>query len=233
MTATNQKVKIVKAEEPANSSLKPEKKAKLKLGKEIKNRSKKYVLKKSLVNRNKKYDVFAAVELVKKLSYTKFDGTIVAHGLVKEVGDQFGVIFPYSTGKSLRVAVVNLELIKDLEANRINFDILICAPQDMPKIMKYARVLGPKGLMPNPKNGTVANDVEKKKKELEAGKLMIKTEKKAPLIHVVVGKVSFNTKDLVENLKALIKATQNKLVKLSIVATMSSAVKVDFEKSTL
>lgn len=224
MTATDQKVKIVKAEEPQTS------KSRLKEVKTLKSRSKKYIFKKNLVDKSKKYDAFAGIELIKKLSYTKFDGTITAHAVLGEVGEKFELSFPHATGKTVNVAVVNDELVEKIADGQIDFDVLICHPQDMPKIMKFARVLGPKGLMPNPKNGTVTTEVESKKKELEAGKILVKTEKKAPLIHVAFGKVSFATKDLVENLKALVKKTQGKMVKLSISATMSPGVKIDLDK---
>jgi large subunit ribosomal protein L1 len=225
MTATDQKIKIVKAGEPqtSKSGLKKEVKT-------LKKRSKKYFFKKNLVDKSKRYDAFAGIELIKKLSYTKFDGTITAHAVLREVGEKFELSFPYSTGKITRVAVVDDELVKKIEEGQIEFDVLICHPQDMSKIMKLARVLGPKGLMPNPKNGTVTTEVELKKKELEAGKILVKTEKKAPLIHVAFGKVSFNTKDLVENLKALVKKTQGKMTRLSISATMSPGVKIDLTK---
>ena len=98
----------------------------------------------------------------------------------------------------------------------------------MPKLAKLARVLGPKGLMPNPKNGTISPNPEKRKTELEAGKTSIRNEKKNPLLHVVVGKSSQPESELVANLETLIKVVGGrKLVKLVISSTMGPGIKVD------
>lgn len=210
----------------AETEAKPAAKAKAKVSK---GRSKKYHLLRSQVDKTKVYDAFAAVELVKRLSYTSFNGTIEAHGVLKETGATASFSFPHSTGKTVRVALASDELIQTVEAGTIDFDILLTTKEFMPKLTKLARVLGPKGLMPNPKNGTLTENPEAKKKELEGGKLTIKTEKKAPLIHTTVGKVSMETKELVENLQALMQAFKGKLVKLSISSTMSPGVKVVVE----
>ena len=100
----------------------------------------------------------------------------------------------------------------------------------MGKITKFAKILGPKGLMPNPKNGTLTANPEKKKKELEAGSFTLKAEKKAPLMHLSVGKISLETKQLVENIEALLKALSGKALKLSLCASMSPSVRVDLSE---
>ena len=200
-----------------------------KVKKATRTRSKKYQATKGQVDRTRFYDAFSAIELVKKLSYTKFAGTISAEGLVKTTGDKFTVNFPHATGKKIRVAIVDDALLTDIEAGKIDFDVLLTTPVYMPKLAKLARVLGPKGLMPNPKNETITTDPEKKKAELESGRVIIKTEKKAPLIHVAIGKTSADTKELVENLQALTKAVGDKLVKLSLSATMSPGIKVELK----
>jgi large subunit ribosomal protein L1 len=189
-------------------------------------RSKKYQSVRSQVDKTKAYDTFAAVELIKKLSYSRFPGTMTADIVTKEVGTSVTLSFPHSTGKTFTVAIVSDEVIADIEAGNINFDVLITEPQFMPKLAKLARVLGPKGLMPNPKNGTITDNPERRKKELEGGQVTLKTEKKAPLIHVSIGKTDMETKDLVENLNALIKAVEGKAVKLNLTATMSPSLKV-------
>ncbi len=191
-------------------------------------RSQKYQAVRAQIDKTKKYDPFAAIELVKKLSYTSFAGTITAHLVVKEAGMSASVTLPHSTGKSIRVAIVTDEVLKQIENGEINFDILVSAPQYMPKLAKFAPVLGPKGLMPNPKNGTLTPNPEAQKQKLEAGTVTIKTEKKAPLVHVQIGKTSMDTKQLVENLEALFKAFNTKLVRASIAATMSPGVKVAY-----
>lgn len=197
-----------------------------KAARSARSRSHRYQAVRSQVDKTKTYDAFAAVELVKKLSYSKFPGTVVANCLVKEENTQVTMKFPHSTGKSLTVAVVSDDVLKQIEAGQINFDILITEPRYMPQLAKFARVLGPKGLMPNPKNGTVTANPELKKQELEGGKITLKGEKKAPLMHVSLGKTSTDTKALVENLQALEAALRGKLLKMSISATMSPSVKV-------
>jgi large subunit ribosomal protein L1 len=189
-------------------------------------RSAKYLAARSQVDKTKLYDTFAAIELLKRLSYTTFDGTITAHVITREVGTSIDLALPYSTGKSVKVVIADDALLADLDAGKLDFDILISTKEFMPKLTKYARVLGPKGLMPNPKNGTLTPNPEGRKKELEAGKVTVKTEKKAPLMHIGIGKTSMDTKELVENLNALLKALKGSAIKVAIAASMSPSIKV-------
>ena len=233
MTTTNDTVKVVAAVEPVteteNEVLETESEKVTAKTTKSKGRGKKYQAVRSKIDKTKLYDAFSAVELVKKLSYSKFDGTITAHLILKETGASASVTFPHSTGKSIKVAIASDEVLKQIEAGQLDFDVLVASPAFMPKLTKFARVLGPKGLMPNPKTGTLTSNPEEKKKQLEAGEITVRTEKKAPLIHITVGKVSHETKDLVENIQEVMKAFKGKLVKLSIAATMSPAVKVAIE----
>lgn len=193
-------------------------------------RSKKYVAVRSKLDKTKLYSPAEAVGLIKKLSYTKFDGTISAHLVVKETGEKVDIKFPNSTGKTINAVIFDEKVLADLENGIINFDVLLATPKDMAKLTKYARVLGPKGLMPNPKNGTLTPNPELKKKDLEGGKVTIKTEKKAPLMHVVIGKTSMEDQALVDNLNTLIKMLRGKVLKISLASTMSPGVKVTFEE---
>lgn len=195
-------------------------------------RSKTYQAVRAQVDKTRTYDPFSAMELVKKLSYSSFPGSITAEAVLreKEAGTQVSVSFPHSTGQSLRVAIASDEVLADIEAGKIDFDVLLANPQYMPKLAKLAKVLGPKGLMPNPKTGTLTEKPEQKKKELESGTLTIKAERKAPLMHVTFGSTSMESKDLVANLEALTDALKGKLVKLTVSATMSPGVKVAVEK---
>lgn len=188
--------------------------------------SKRYVAARSIIDKTKSYTVAEAIELVKRSSYSKFDATITADAIVKEIGDQGSVAFPHSTGKSLRVAIASDELLFQLESGTIDFDVLLTTPAYMPKLAKYARLLGPKGMMPNPKNGTITQDPAARKKELETGKTALKSERKAPLLHVIVGKASFDNQKLVENVEALINALDFRLKKLTLSAAMGPGVKV-------
>jgi ribosomal protein L1 len=222
-------VKIVEDQTPDNQEV-VEKSQEKKQSVNKKVRSKKYASAKSRLDKTQKYELSKAIELVKDLSYSKFDGTVEAHLVVKEAGISASVSFPHSTGKSVKVDIFSEAVIKNIEAGKIDFDVLIATPSDMPKLTKFARILGPKGLMPNPKSGTLTTNPEAKKKELEAGKVMIKTERKAPLMHLGVGKISMKTEELAANIQALLDALGARVQKLTISATMSPGVKVQLEK---
>ncbi len=216
----NDKIAVELAEEE-----KAKKKVKIARG-----RSPKYVKARSLVDKSKFFSPTEAIELVKKTSYSSFPGTISADLVLKEVDNQIAVTLPHQTGKVLRVAIVDDDLIKAIEGGNLDFDVLLTTPAYMPKLAKLARVLGPKGLMPNPKNQTIVSDPEKRKAELLGGKTILKTERKMPLLHVTLGKTDLDTQKLVENLEAIMKVTADKTVKIAISATMSPSVKVALNK---
>jgi len=198
--------------------------------KAVKTRSRKYRIVRAKIDRTKLLTPTAAVTLIKKLSYAKFGGSLEAHIEVKELGTSATVTLPHSTGKTIRVAIASDELLAQIEAGQIEFDVLVSTPQFMGKLAKLARVLGPKGLMPNPKNGTLTDNPERKAKELAGGALTIKTEKKAPLIHLALGKLSLETVALTENLETLLKALRGKVKKIAICATMSPSLKILVEE---
>lgn len=193
-------------------------------------RSQKYHSVRAKVDKTKLYEPAAAVELVKKLSYSSFVGTVELHAVLKEEGVSVTWSLPHSTGQTLRVAIASDELLTKIEGGEIDFDVLISSPQFMPKLAKLARILGPKGLMPNPKNGTLTDNPELKRKELEGGKVTIRGEKKAPLLHTVIGKVDMEAKDLTQNLEAALKALRGRATKISISASMSPGIKVAIEQ---
>lgn len=207
-----------------NAAAESETKAKTK---KVRARSRVYSARRAQIDKTKKYDVYAAIEMLKKLSYSKFDGTVEVHASLKEEGASATLTFPHSTGKSRTVVIATDAILADVEAGKIEFDVLVASPDMMPKLAKLARILGPKGLMPNPKTGTLTPNPEKAKQMLEAGSVTIKTEKKAPLIHVVIGKVSTDTKALAENIEALLKAFKGKVLKMHISASMSPSVRID------
>jgi large subunit ribosomal protein L1 len=189
-------------------------------------RSPKYQAARAKVDRTKFYPLAEAIELVKQISYTKFVSTISLDLTLKEVESQIKVNFPHTTGRALRVAVVDEPLLAEIKEGKMDFDVLLTTPQYMPQLAKLARILGPKGLMPNPKNGTIVADPEKAKAELLGGKTILKTEKKAPLLHVTLGKTSMPTTELVENAEALMKVVGGRVVKVVVSATMSPGVKI-------
>ena len=184
---------------------------------------------KSKVDRTKFYSVEEAVKLVKATNTTKFDATVTLHLNLnpKEKLTRAEVTFPHMAGAAKRVAIVSDELLKDIDAGKIEFDILLTTPAFMPKLAKYARVLGPKGLMPNPKSGTVTPNPEAKAKEFAGGKTVVKAEPKFPLMHITVGKVGQKPEELVANIMALVEAVKRKnITKAVLAATMSPGVKV-------
>lgn len=191
----------------------------------IERRGKKYQESAKLVDKTKNYSLKEAIELAIKTNPAKFDASVEIHarlGVDPRQADQnirTTLVLPHGNGKSVRVAVFapldvckaakaagadiaeDEEFLKQLEKGTIDFDVLISTPQYMPKLGKFARLLGPKGLMPNPKAGTVTMDVEKAVKEAKAGKVEYRVDKQA-IVHIGVGKVSFGTDKLVENAEA-------------------------------
>lgn len=190
-------------------------------------RGKKYAGARAQIDKTKTYALAEGIDMLKKIKFTKFDDSLEVHLSLKEITPSIEVQYPHSTGKTIRVAVLNDEVVAELEKGAINFDVLLATPAQMGKITKFARLLGPKGLMPNPKNGTLIADTAKRKAELEGGKITVRGEKKAPLLHTTVGKISMETKDLAENIETLVKAFGvGKVLKLMICTSMSPAIRV-------
>ncbi len=194
---------------------------------------KKYQEAAKLVDKNKSYTLPEALKLVKLTSITKFDGTVELHININpltlgEKKDIRGTVtLPHGSGKQVRVAVADDKLLEEITAGKITFDLLVAHPSMMPKLAKVARVLGPKGLMPNPKTGTVTTDVEKRVKELSNGQVNFKSEPENPIIHLAVGKVSFEEKQLQENIEAVLAAMgRNKILKITLTTTMGPGIKL-------
>jgi large subunit ribosomal protein L1 len=237
------------------STLKPQFKEEIKMAK----KGKKYLEAAKLVDRSKAYPIEEAIELVKKTNYAKFDATIeVAFRLgvdPKKADQQIrgAVVLPNGTGKTQRVLVfAKGEKVKEAEAagadyvgdaeyiNKIQqgwfeFDVIVATPDMMGEVGKLGRVLGPKGLMPNPKTGTVTFDVAKAVNEIKAGKVEYRVDK-AGNIHVPIGKASFENEKLVENfttvfetmLKVKPAAAKGTYMKnVTVASTMGPGVKVD------
>jgi len=209
-----------------------DKKKVVKKKKPVKVRSKRYLEIAGMIDKTKLYALKDAISLVKKTSLTKFDGTVELHvnlnplTLGEKKDYRTGVSLPHGTGKEVRVAIADDTIIDEITAGKINFDVLVAHPSMMPKLAKVARILGPKGLMPNPKTGTVTPDPEKRAKELTNGQVNIKTEPGNPIIHMPVGKISFDDKDVADNIKAVLEALGTKVAKVTLSATMGPGVKV-------
>ncbi len=162
-------------------------------------------------------DINTIIKQIKDSAKAHFDESIeviINLGVdVKTSPVRILVNLPHGTGKSLKVEAVDsknidsflVEVEKGKVKPKVDFDILIATPDVMPKLSKVARILGSAGCMPNPKNATITKDIEKTKKELAKGRLEVKTEQNAPIIHTVIGKVSFDENKLIENYEELIK----------------------------
>ncbi|MCW1949487.1 MAG: hypothetical protein KIH89_003560 [Candidatus Shapirobacteria bacterium] len=193
-------------------------------------RGKKYQTAKKKVDVNKYYSLKEAISLVKETSFSKFEGKIEAHVTTYDVGNVGEITFPHLETASKKIVVLNDTILAEIKNGQVNFDILIATPATMPKLLPFARVLGPKGLMPNPKNGTLTDDPETSVKRLSVAKTIVKTEKKAPIVHIVVGKVSQSVEELAANIEELIKVVKtNKIKKLALCATMGPCVKVEIK----
>ncbi len=226
-------------------------------------RGKKYLEKEKLIDKSLLYDTEEAVELVTKTSVAKFDETVEAHirlGVDSRHADQQvrgAVVLPHGTGKTVRILVfakgdkaseaekagadfVGAEdLVSKIQSeNWFDFDIIVATPDMMGLVGRLGRVLGPKGLMPNPKAGTVTMDVSKAVSEIKAGKIEYRLDK-TNIIHVPVGKVSFGAEKLSENFKTLMSAiikakpsaTKGQYIKSVVLATtMGPGVKVNQAK---
>ncbi len=229
---TPKETKAVKAEAKTKNTVKKDKKEKVKLPKEERRHSKKYREVAALVDKNNYYPVVEAIELAKKTSTTKFDSSVEIHirlGVNPTSADQQvrgTVALPHGTGKTKRIAVICSSdkekeakdagadrvgsdmLTAEIEKGKLDFDILVASPDMMAQIGKLGKVLGTKGLMPNPKAGTVTPEVGKAVKELKAGRVEFKVDKDA-IVHQTIGKVSFDAKKLEENYNTFMDAIKH------------------------
>ena len=226
----------------------------------MKKLSKKYAKVLELVDQNKVYSLEEACELVKKTSTVKFDATVdvsIRFNVDTTKADQQirgTLILPHGNGKTKRICAITskveeakaagadfaggkelLEKIKN--ENWFDFDVIVATPDMMGELGKMGRLLGPKGLMPNPKTGTVAPDIAKAIKEIKLGKVEYRLDKDANM-HLTIGRVSFKTEDLVDNLKSLLAtlikvrpaAVKGTYIKNAVVhTTMGPSLKISIE----
>jgi large subunit ribosomal protein L1 len=222
-------------------------------------RGKKYLEAKSKVDRNKRYELEGGVKLLLDATYTKFDEGVdlaIRLGVDPKKADQMvrgTVVLPHGTGKKVRVLafakgqkekealdagadfVGGEDLIEKISKGWLGFDKAIATPDMMGLVSKLGKILGPRGLMPNPKVGTVTFDLERAVKEIKAGKVEFKVEK-AGVVHVPVGKVSFGFGQLLENIKALLEVIMRAkpptskgiyLRSIALSTTMGPGIKID------
>ena len=222
-------------------------------------RGKKYLEAKAKVDRSKRFELIEGVKLLLETAYAKFDEGVdlaIRLGVDPKKADQMvrgTVVLPHGTGKKVRVLVFakgqkekealdagadfvgGEDLIEKISKGWVEFDKAVATPDMMGLVSKLGKILGPRGLMPNPKVGTVTFDLERAVKEIKAGKVEFKVEK-AGVIHVPVGKVSFGFDRLLENIKALLevivraKPPTSKGIYLRSIAlstTMGPGIKID------
>ena len=209
------------------------------------------------VEKDKKYTLVDGLELATKTNPAKFDASVELHinlGVDPRHADQNirdNLVLPAGTGKNVRVAVFAdekvegadiagvEEITKQLDKGQMNFDILIATPTNMAKLGKYARALGPRGLMPNPKSGTVTTDVAKAVAEAKAGRVEYRVDSTG-IVHIAIGKVSFGTAKLEENARAVlasIKSNKPNSVKgnyikaIHLATTMGPSIVVDVNEA--
>ena len=225
-------------------------------------KSKRYTEAAALIENGRLYSAEEAIELVKKTSNVKFDASVdVAFNLgldVRQADQQLrgAVVLPHGTGKTKKVLVVaegekaqeakdagadivaGKEILEDIKKGWLDFEVMIATPDMMAELGKLGRILGPKGLMPNPKTGTVTMDVAKAVKETKAGKVTYRTDKEGN-VQLTIGRVSFDNEKLVENFTAIydllvkIKPSTSKGVymkNIAISSTMGPSIKVSAAK---
>jgi large subunit ribosomal protein L1 len=223
--------KVARKSQESTSESTPKKAAKKTARPKAERAGKKFREASKLIEKDKTYDLAEALELATKTSITKFDATVELHinlGVDPRQADQNvrgTITLPEGTGKPVRVAVLaetdDDKKAKDagadlvgadtilgaLDKEEINFDVLVATPKMMPRLAKYAKLLGPKGLMPNPKSGTVTPDVVKAVAESKAGRVEYRVDS-AGIIHLGVGKVSFGKDKLLSNTQTVLSAVK-------------------------
>ncbi|HUW21581.1 MAG TPA: hypothetical protein VMW41_02825 [Candidatus Bathyarchaeia archaeon] len=198
-----------------------------KLPTKAKKKGQSYLNARAKVDLHKLYLLQEAVKLAKETSISRFPGSIDLHLVAKEIGLSGQISFPHPTGKEQRIAIADDKLIEQIKKGKLDFDVLIAPPSMMAKLAPLAKTLGPKGLMPNPKNGTISENPETAAKKL-AGKTQYRTEKKAPLIHLTIGRTDHSEQNLLENAKAAVNTIAPGNIKKAVLsATMGVGIKID------
>jgi large subunit ribosomal protein L1 len=229
----------------------------------LKQHGKAYRTAAELVDAAKRYEIDEAITLAKQTAKTKFDASVELHinlGVDPRQADQMvraTVVLPSGTGKSLRVAVLagadkqaeakkagaeivsDGDLIAKIEKGQLDFDVLVATPDMMAKLGKVAKVLGPRGLMPNPKSGTVTTNVGAAVEQAKAGRVEFRIDKQA-IVHVMIGKASFSEDKLDANIKALIDAILKAkpasakgtyVNAITLTTSMGPGIKLDIQKA--
>ena len=217
-----QKKSVKKAAKKPRKELKPKK------------RSKQYLQKAEKLD-HKIHPLSEAIDAVKQMSYSKFDGTIslvirVEKGKKAEDAPRGTIRLPHGTGKTLKVKIATEEIIEKIKKGQTDFDILVASPEIMPQLGVVAKILGPKGKMPNPKDGTVVENPKEAVEELKSNIVRYRSDS-GNNFHIPVGKVSWDKAKIEENLKTVFKSfARFKIASATLSATMGPGVKVEVSK---
>ncbi len=255
--AVEEKTALI-AKKASTDATKPTKSTPKKVHTKLEKRSKKYRAVAELVDKLKIYELTEATALIKKLNPSKFNATIELHVALNvdpKHADQNirdNLVLPFGNGKILKVAVFSDDettakqagadfygldtIISMIEKNNLNFEILITTPNYMPRLAKFAKILGPKGLMPNPKSGTVTTDLSRAINEVKKGKIEYRVDSYG-IIHLPLAKVDFPKNHIEENLLAVMTSIKNNkpqsvkanyIKSVYLTTTMGPALKLNF-----
>lgn len=207
----------------------------------VKYRSVKYKDAAEKTEKSKRYSLVEAIDLAKQTSYSKFDGSLEIHLATNAKNIRGLVSLPFASGKKLKILAFGkgaedsgADIVGD--DNKLNeiirgvtgFDVIVTTAEWMPKLARAAKVLGPRGLMPSPKNGTITTDLKKAVTEIQSGKVEYKTEKNGQAIHLTLGKVSQNTDEVFQNTKILFNAIGKTKIKKAVISpSMGMGIKID------
>lgn len=228
-----QRIKIIEAEPVVAQNI--QEVNEVQKDKQEHSRGKKYLTARAKVDPRKTYNITDAVKLLKETSISKFDGSVELHLVLDKQSlplrgkDSLNtsVELPYHTGKTRKIEIASDETVEKLKTGKIDFDVLLSSPDTMSKLVPFAKLLGPKGLMPNPKNGTLVPNPEKVKDQFGGNNINLKTEKSAPLIHAVIAKTSQPEKEIEENIKAILLNIGEKNIKKAVIsASMGPGIQV-------
>lgn len=182
-------------------------------------RGKKYLAARAKVDPQKSYSAQEAAKLARETSISAFNGSVELHLVLNKDSLQTTVELPHTSGQKKKIEIASDATIKKLKEGKIDFDVLLATKEFMPKLVPFAKLLGPRGLMPNPKNGTLVDDPEKAKEKFGDNTLQIKSEKKAPLAHLVVARADQPEKEIEENLQAVIEAVGPRNIKKAVLSS--------------
>jgi large subunit ribosomal protein L1 len=222
-------VEQTQSEKPSKTKKKSTKKDTIKVSKTKKSPSPRLQLLKKQVKSDKLYPLKEALELLVKFNKNRKTKTVELHINTLDKGIKGEVSLPHSTGKKQTIEIFSDKTVVKINAGKLDFSILLATPADMPKLARHAKILGPKGLMPTPKNGNLIEDTKKRLEELSTGAtLAYKTEPKFPIMHLSLGSSTQKLNHLQENISTLVKHINlTKVKSIFLTSTQTPSIKLD------